>query len=325
MGLRPVEAMDHSSQPFHHQHRQPMRVVKPTIRIQQHQHAGQHQNESFERHQGGPRTRPFAPVVVARDVDSLAPMPAVKILAKSSKPQVLNSTTQVNATTALAHHQQQQHPVIAKPPTIMANRQSVAGIAVRPSDVTSGRPSATGASVPQGKPSISNSVSILEKQLARMNIVPSADHRERELAYNCTKLLDGEFNFQDTATLERCLLADQQTAVVPTSTASNGQSFCIVGAIGLDGVGKSSLLNSIANRSVFKTHRSFAEDRLKLAPATTVPKSNAGQLENPLTHVTSGIDLHITSERLFLLDTQVPYLILLFSDDITNPFLSLLM
>src|SRR5699024_3145370 len=114
----------------------------------------------------------------------------------------------------------------------------------RPSDGSTLNRSTANCTAPS-KPSISNSVSILEKQLARMNIVPSVDQRERELQYNCTKLLDGEFNLQDTNTLERCLLADNMLNTNQSMPAnSSGQSFCIVGAVGLDGVGKSTLLNT---------------------------------------------------------------------------------
>ena len=63
--------------------------------------------------------------------------------------------------------------------------------------------------------------------------------------------------------------------------------FTVISAIGTQSVGKSSLLNKIAGTDVFKTHES---------------------VDNPesfLKHLTRGIDLHITKERLLLLDPQV--------------------
>jgi hypothetical protein len=54
----------------------------------------------------------------------------------------------------------------------------------------------------------------------------------------------------------------------------------------MQSVGKSSLLNRVAGKRVFPTH------------------GDNGLNDNLLQHVTHGIDLHITKERLFLLDCQ---------------------
>ncbi|KAI2800495.1 smg-9, nonsense mediated mRNA decay factor [Blomia tropicalis] len=162
----------------------------------------------------------------------------------------------------------------------------------------------------QNRTSITNSV--LEKQLTRLQIVPSNEDREKDLLFNCTKLLDGDFSLLDPTILERLLLSDSQisSASANSSNATNvmapsgnqstnvvNQSFSIVGAVGLDGVGKSSLLNMLANRKVFKTHSNMGTSSGSI-------QGRKNCLTTPLTHVTNGVDLHITSERLFLLDTQ---------------------
>ena len=72
------------------------------------------------------------------------------------------------------------------------------------------------------------------------------------------------------------------------SESISGSGFSVISAVGLDGVGKSSVLNIIAGKDVFKVH-----------------KNNNHYSERPLRHRTRGIDLHITKERLFLLDSQV--------------------
>lgn len=69
----------------------------------------------------------------------------------------------------------------------------------------------------------------------------------------------------------------------------SGSGFSVISAIGLDGVGKSSVLNLIAGKEVFRVHH----------------KNSSSYSERPLRHRTKGIDLHITKERLFLLDSQV--------------------
>lgn len=308
MGRNRLFAMDHSSQPSTFQHQQ-VRVVKPNRT----QH-GNHNANAYDNFDRQPRSRQFTPTPNSTfhqqsETTTATAVPAVKILAKSNnKPQGHSSTVASAAVSNATAAQGNTIAQAAKTPTIVANnRQSVAGIVPRPVDaVSTSRPTviqnnATTAHHQSGKPSISNSVSILEKQLARMHIVP-ADHRERDILNNCTKMLDGEFNFQDTNVLERSLLSDTLPANQSSSTPS-GQSFCVVGAVGLDGVGKSGLLNLIANRNVFKTHRNVS-DELRNTNASS--KSTSGH-DNPLSHVTSGVDLHITSERLFLLDTQVQF------------------
>lgn len=69
----------------------------------------------------------------------------------------------------------------------------------------------------------------------------------------------------------------------------NANSFTVISAVGGQSVGKSSLLNKIAGRNVFKTHND-----------TDNPTSY-------LKHLTRGIDLHVTKERLLLLDCQVTF------------------
>lgn len=302
MGRNRLSAMDHSSQPSTYQHQQ-VRVVKPNRT----QH-GNHNANAYDNFDRQPRSRQFTPTANSfhqQSETTTATVPAVKILAKSNhKPQGASSTV---ASAAVSNATAAQGNTIAqatKTPTIVANRQSVSGIVARPADaVSTNRPTVTNnvttAHHPSSKPSISNSVSILEKQLARMHIV---DHRERDILFNCIKMLDGEFNLQDTNVLERSLLSDVQPAN-QSSSAPSGQSFCIVGAVGLDGVGKSTLLNSIANRHVFKTHRKISDEPRN---TTASSKTTSGH-DNPLSHVTTGVDLHITSERLFLLDTQVQF------------------
>lgn len=73
-----------------------------------------------------------------------------------------------------------------------------------------------------------------------------------------------------------------------TMLTPNG--FISIAAVGTQGVGKSTLLNHIAEKDAFKTRR--------LCPA-----------DYGLKHVTRGIDLHITKERLFLMDSQVSFFV----------------
>ena len=63
--------------------------------------------------------------------------------------------------------------------------------------------------------------------------------------------------------------------------------FTVISAVGMQSVGKSSLLNKIAGRNVFRTH------------------GDADTSQSYLKHLTRGIDLHVSKERLFLLDCQV--------------------
>lgn len=156
--------------------------------------------------------------------------------------------------------------------------------------------------------------SVLPKPRPAVNILEKTIHSTLKLPYvnniiDIIKLIDFEFNFiQETSIIDSMLMPDLETTnqmnttsaptqagitIQPTVSSSNtnfgAQSFCIVAAIGMEGTGKSSLLNTIAQCNVFPTRLSMA-------------KNNR---ENPLSHVTKGIDLHITSERVFLLDTQV--------------------
>lgn len=64
-------------------------------------------------------------------------------------------------------------------------------------------------------------------------------------------------------------------------------SFTVISAVGMQSVGKSTLLNKIAGRNVFKTH------------------TDSDSPHSYLKHLTRGIDLHVTKERLLLLDCQV--------------------
>lgn len=164
--------------------------------------------------------------------------------------------------------------------------------------------------------------SVLTKPRPAVNILEKTIHSTLKLPYvnniiDIIKLVDFEFNFiQETSIIDSMLMPDSVTTsqlnatsnsvptqaginIQPTGSSSNAanfgsQSFCIVAAIGMEGTGKSSLLNTIAQCNVFPTRLSMA-------------KNNR---ENPLSHVTKGIDLHITSERVFLLDTQVRMMII---------------
>lgn len=140
---------------------------------------------------------------------------------------------------------------------------------------------------------ISNSsVMMLDKHLRIMS-TPRPIHSsflKTTEQHKCYKLIDNGFNFISEPSLENILLTDcsvpNTTATSSNAVSSNsGQSFCVVGAVGLDGVGKSLLLNKIANKQIFKTHDTASEDNL-------------------LSHITTGIDIFITAERLFLLDSQ---------------------
>uniref|UniRef100_T1JQS2 GB1/RHD3-type G domain-containing protein n=1 Tax=Tetranychus urticae TaxID=32264 RepID=T1JQS2_TETUR len=69
--------------------------------------------------------------------------------------------------------------------------------------------------------------------------------------------------------------------------SSGSGGFTVVSAVGMQSVGKSSLLNRIARANVFKTHK------------------DPNNLDNLLRHITRGVDLHVTQERFLLLDSQV--------------------
>lgn len=106
------------------------------------------------------------------------------------------------------------------------------------------------------------------------------------------KLVEKDLVFGDMNQLESILLTSpaEPCAIASTSvsapvTTPSGESFCTVGIIGLEGVGKSSLLNRIAGAEVFPVH------------GQRIPTSFG--------HLTNGVDFHITSERVFLLDTLV--------------------
>lgn len=117
--------------------------------------------------------------------------------------------------------------------------------------------------------------------------VLSEQANKRKNSLQSIKFLDEELNFNDLTSIEKLLLDSSYSNSNLAPASSIGQTFCIVGAVGFEGVGKSSILNSIANHDVFKTRKSSSNDR-----------DMSG-------HVTSGIDMHITPERVFLLDTQV--------------------
>ncbi|CAG2103582.1 unnamed protein product [Medioppia subpectinata] len=69
------------------------------------------------------------------------------------------------------------------------------------------------------------------------------------------------------------------------SDAMTASGFSVISTVGMDGVGKSSVLNLIAGRDVFRVHSNKYSER-------------------PLKHKTKGVKLHITKERLLLLDSQ---------------------
>ena len=76
-----------------------------------------------------------------------------------------------------------------------------------------------------------------------------------------------------------CLFGETQ------SSGSDG--FTVVSALGMQSVGKSSLLNKISRTNVFKSHQ------------------DPSNVDSLLKHITRGVDLHVTKERLLLLDCQV--------------------
>ena len=101
----------------------------------------------------------------------------------------------------------------------------------------------------------------------------ASDEKRVLTATPVIKFIDGE-----AWTLQEQLLSD---LILPDTSSSEIRT---VAAVGLQSSGKSSILNRIAGKDVFKRHN---------------------DISTLLQHLTSGIDLHITSERLFLLDTQV--------------------
>ncbi|KAH9417065.1 smg-9, nonsense mediated mRNA decay factor, partial [Dermatophagoides pteronyssinus] len=170
------------------------------------------------------------------------------------------------------------------------------------------------------------------KQIQTLRINNNVVQSETTTAVNkpkYMKIIDFEFNFiqQQSSDTSSWLLPDLNPTTLSNSTSNNGpssssskqgifggggggasiggcgQSFSIVSAVGLDGVGKSSLLNSLAQFNVFETRKMMSEKNR----------------ETPLNHVTNGIDMHITCERLFLLDTQ-PLLIVGFDIGETENF-----
>lgn len=90
-------------------------------------------------------------------------------------------------------------------------------------------------------------------------------------------------------------LIDNDTLVFMESPASeymfndniSSGGFSVITAVGLEGVGKSSVLNRIAGKEVFKVHNNQSVNG-----------------SDPLKHMTHGLDLHITKERLLLIDSQ---------------------
>lgn len=92
----------------------------------------------------------------------------------------------------------------------------------------------------------------------------------------CVKIVDEKFHWSDTA-LEA--LTDQS-------------DFLVVGVLGCQGVGKSTIMSLLANGMALKDKRSC------IFP----PQSR--QTEELGTHETSGIDMTVTNERVILLDTQ---------------------
>lgn len=108
------------------------------------------------------------------------------------------------------------------------------------------------------------------------------------------KLIEKDLSFGDINQLESILLSNSaepgttvSTSASTSTAALSGESFCTVGIIGLEGVGKSSLLNRIADVEVFPIH--------------------GKKIPTFFGHLTDGVDFHITSERVFLLDTLVCY------------------
>ncbi|XP_054154092.1 nonsense-mediated mRNA decay factor SMG9-like [Oppia nitens] len=84
---------------------------------------------------------------------------------------------------------------------------------------------------------------------------------------------------------ENLMFVDSLAADWLYSDTQSASGFSVISAVGLDGVGKSSTLNLIAGKDVFRVH-------------------NFKYSEKPLRHRTKGVKLHITKERLLLLDSQ---------------------
>ena len=91
-----------------------------------------------------------------------------------------------------------------------------------------------------------------------------------------TKMLDGSLNWSDGG-IE---MLQEQT------------DFLVVGVLGMQGVGKSTVLSLLAGNQLGDAPKS-----LIFRPQTADVRERAG-------HMTSGIDMAVTSERLVLLDTQ---------------------
>lgn len=87
--------------------------------------------------------------------------------------------------------------------------------------------------------------------------------------------------------IDESLLFQESLANDYLLNESLSSKFSVITAVGMQNVGKSSLLNRIAGKDIFKTHKN-------------------GQ--NDLKHLTKGIDLHVTKERLLLLDSQVGFI-----------------
>lgn len=262
----------------------------PNQQQQQHHHNHHHPQQQSQRiriHQENHRSRSWYQKTNSENQHSKEnEIPAVKILAKSNKLPVPSSSTSSSSNDTNSQHQDTD-----------TNSTSTVNSKPRPSP------------------------SFLEKNIQPLLKVHSSQNNVQSEATTAVnkqpkyvKIVDFEFNFTvqpDTSSwsiVDSWLLPDSNSSNHQTSNSTStnctaasgpsssnikqgfsGQSFSIVAAVGLDGVGKSSLLNSLAQCDVFETRKIMS----------------IKNRENPLNHVTNGIDMHITCERVFLLDTQV--------------------
>lgn len=120
-----------------------------------------------------------------------------------------------------------------------------------------------------------------------------------ELKYSKLDVMLGFHQLKQASEAETFKLIDDKewnlTSKVPHSEKTffdDGHSaMSIISVIGLQGVGKSTLLNTIAGKEAFKTHKSTSISN----------ESNEGKLN--VRHVTRGVDIHSTHHRI-LLDCQ---------------------
>jgi hypothetical protein len=139
-------------------------------------------------------------------------------------------------------------------------------------------------------------------------LVLSADYLTQDI--DCSpipvcNLINGDSWEFDAKSVVKHLLPVDAGPPGAVAAAKSCPSFTVLGAVGKQSVGKSMLLNQIAGSAVFDTHTNCDD------PAKTL-----------LQHVTNGVNLYATSDRLWLLDTQVTIAIALIQVRCTNRVLN---